>query len=234
MISNTHIMLGVLIVIAIGALIAMHHKPIHNEGTVGAKIAQKINSVDDQMEADVAEENKEHPIDPATEQVDDETRKKFSWKNQLQGVENNYKDGKRGVVDPSEWDQFYRVNAGQVEDSFNRSNDGFQPSDETGGNFAGYANAGLKKKQSPEELFKVDELLPQEVNKNWFEVMPEPIKVKNRHLINVTRPVGVNTIGTSLKNASYDIRGTPPCPKFVLSPWLQSSIEPDINIKGLC
>jgi hypothetical protein len=227
-------MLGVLIVIAIGALIAMHHKPIHNEGTVGEQVVRKINTVDDQMEADVAEENKEHPIDPATEQVDAETQQKFQWKNQLGGVENNYKDGKRGVVDPSEWDQYYRLNAGQIEDSFNRSNDEFKGIDESGGKLAHYADAGMRKKQSPEELFKVDELLPQEVNKNWFEVMPEPIKIKNRHLINVTRPVGVNTIGTSLKNASYDIRGTPPCPKFVLSPWLQSSIEPDINIKGLC
>ena len=64
--------------------------------------------------------------------------------------------------------------------------------------------------------------------------MPEAISVKNRHLINVTRAVGINTVGTSHKNGSYDLRGNPPCPKFVVSPWLQSSIEPDLNIKGLC
>ena len=64
--------------------------------------------------------------------------------------------------------------------------------------------------------------------------MPEPISAKHRHLINVSRPVGVNTIGNSLRNASWDLRGSPPCPKFVVSPWQQSTIEPDYNIKGLC
>lgn len=44
----------------------------------------------------------------------------------------------------------------------------------------------------------------------WFEVMPEPIKVKN---------------------PSYNIRGTRPCPKFVASPWAQSSIESVIHWK---
>ena len=85
-----------------------------------------------------------------------------------------------------------------------------------------------------DELFKLDDLLPQEVHSDWFEVMPEPISVKNRHLINVSKPIGINTIGTSQKNASWDLRGSPPCPKFVVSPWLQSSIEPDTNIKGIC
>ena len=64
--------------------------------------------------------------------------------------------------------------------------------------------------------------------------MPDAISVKNRHLINISKPIGVNTIGTSLRNPSHDIRGTPSCPKFVISPWLQSSIEPDHNLKGLC
>jgi len=26
-----------------------------------------------------------------------------------------------------------------------------------------------------------------------------------------------------------DIRGNPPCPKFVVAPWMQSSIEPDVR-----
>lgn len=40
-------------------------------------------------------------------------------------------------------------------------------------------------------------------------------------------PIGVNTINSSLKTASYDIRGTPPNPKYVVSPWGYSSCEPD-------
>lgn len=99
-------------------------------------------------------------------------------------------------------------------------------------NYAPFRPSGMKKED--EDIFDSNNYLPQEKNDDWFEVMPEPISVKNRHLINVSRPVGVNTIGTTLKNPSYDIRGTPACPKFVVSPWMQSSIEPDTNIKGLC
>ena len=76
-------------------------------------------------------------------------------------------------------------------------------------------------------------MLPKEVNNDWFDVQPEPVAVKNRHLINVTKPIGINTIGTSKKNASYDLRENVPCPKFTVSPWLQSSIEPDNNIKAM-
>ena len=46
--------------------------------------------------------------------------------------------------------------------------------------------------------------------------------------------LGVNTVGQSLKNASHDIRGIVPCPKINgVSPWGNSSIEPDYNINGL-
>ena len=46
--------------------------------------------------------------------------------------------------------------------------------------------------------------------------------------------LGVNTVGQSLKNASHDIRGIVPCPKINgVSPWGNSSIEPDYNITGL-
>jgi len=85
-----------------------------------------------------------------------------------------------------------------------------------------------------EDIFKSEEYLAKETNQNWFEVPPEPISIKNRHLINISRPIGVNTIGNSLRNPSYDLRGSPPNPKFIVSPWMQSTIEPDLNIKGLC
>jgi hypothetical protein len=77
-----------------------------------------------------------------------------------------------------------------------------------------------------------DGLLPVE-EKDWFEDVT-PTKIKNRHLINIYRPVGVNTISSSLKNPSLDLRGTPANAKTVVSPFLNSSIEPDHNIRGLC
>jgi hypothetical protein len=163
---------------------------------------------------------------------------KYTSRNHASGEYKNvsYNGAARGNIGTSDWDQFFDSNNNIIADSQSGSNNQFSPSTELEGNFAsfesdGNAPCGSNQNCKPEELFDVDKYLPQEVNDDWFEVQPEPVSVKNRHLINVTKPIGINTIGTSLRNASYDIRGTPACPKFVVSPWLQSSIEPDTNLK---
>jgi hypothetical protein len=97
----------------------------------------------------------------------------------------------------------------------------FSPNDDVSDKLAAYIP-----KKTDEGLLPVEE-------KDWFEDVT-PTRIKNRHLINIYRPVGVNTISTSLKNPSLDIRGNPANPKTVVSPFLNSSIEPDHNIRGLC
>ena len=97
----------------------------------------------------------------------------------------------------------------------------FSPMDDVSETLAAYVP-----KRTDEGLLPVEE-------KDWFEDVT-PTRIKNRHLINIYRPVGVNTISTSLKNPSLDIRGNPANPKTVVSPFLNSSIEPDHNIRGLC
>ena len=64
-------------------------------------------------------------------------------------------------------------------------------------------------------LFDVNKYLPSKVNDDWFEVQSKSISFKNRQLINISKSIGTNTIGTSLKGASHDLRGAPECPKFV-------------------
>lgn len=84
--------------------------------------------------------------------------------------------------------------------------------------------------------FKSSELLPTEVNKDWFETdfSHAQVNVNNDNLVVTDKYViGVNTVGQSLKNPSYDLRAAPPCPKFTVSPWMQSTIEPDFNIKNI-
>ena len=143
----------------------------------------------------------------------------------------NYKDGRRGQSH-SDASKYFEDHNSLVKEG-HLGNDEYSGRDETNDKFASY-NPGAKKSLTDEDIFKSENYLPKEANKDWFEVMPEPISIKNRHLINVSRPVGVNTIGNSLRNPSYDLRGTPANPKFVVSPWMQSTIEPDLNIKGLC
>lgn len=179
----------------------------------------KILDEEKQKYSDLVESTKTGPIALSNDTLD-----KFKWKNQSTNgpIINSYACNDRGGAPLGKTQAL--------------SNDGFAPMDETNGGYAAYSGVQMSpdKKYSPEEVFKVDKLLPQEVKTDWFDVMPEPIKVENRHLVNVTRPIGVNTIGTSHRNASHDIRGSPPCPKFVVSPWGQSTIDPDTNIKGPC
>jgi hypothetical protein len=150
----------------------------------------------------------------------------------------NYKDARRGDFGKDAWSNFLDKHNNILSDGQKGSNNQFAPVDESGGQLAVFKDSGKKKCDSgqdcnPEDLFDVNKYLPQEVNDDWFEVQPEAVSVKNRHLINVTKPIGINTIGTSLRNSSYDVRGTPACPKFVVSPWLQSSIEPDSSLKSI-
>ena len=91
--------------------------------------------------------------------------------------------------------------------------------------------------EANDDWFDMNRYLPQEINDDWFDIQPEPLSVKNRNLIDITKPIGINTIGTSLRNASCDIRGSPSVPKFVINPWLNSnsssssSLESDTNFK---
>ena len=85
--------------------------------------------------------------------------------------------------------------------------------------------------------YDAKDYLPKEINNNWFDTDFTQAKynLNDDKLINTDRYViGVNTVGQSLKNASYDIRGTVPNPKFTVSPWNNSTYEPDYNIKPMC
>jgi hypothetical protein len=85
--------------------------------------------------------------------------------------------------------------------------------------------------------YDAKDFLPKEINNKWFDTDFSQAKfnVNDDKLINTERYViGINTVGQSLKNASYDIRGSIPNPKFSVSPWNNSTYEPDTNLKSLC
>jgi hypothetical protein len=85
--------------------------------------------------------------------------------------------------------------------------------------------------------YNAKDFLPKEINDQWFDTDFSQAKfnINDDKLINTERYIiGINTVGQSLKAASYDIRGTVPNPKFAVSPWNNSTIEADYNIKPLC
>ena len=92
-------------------------------------------------------------------------------------------------------------------------------------------------KKNNVDKYNSKDFLPKQVNDEWFETDFSLAKyqLNDDKLINTEKYIiGINTVGESLKNASYDIRGTIPNPKFIVSPWNNSTYEPDFNLKPLC
>jgi hypothetical protein len=92
-------------------------------------------------------------------------------------------------------------------------------------------------KKTNNDNYNAKDFLPKQINDEWFETDFSLAKyqLNDDKLINTERYIiGINTVGESLKNASYDIRGTIPNPKFIVSPWNNSTYEPDFNLKPLC
>lgn len=78
-----------------------------------------------------------------------------------------------------------------------------------------------------------DDLLPQEKESTeWSRVNPEgkgSLQLKN--MLAAGTHIGVNTQGSSLKNANLQLRSEPPAPIIPVSIFLNSSITPDIYRK---
>ena len=60
-----------------------------------------------------------------------------------------------------------------------------------------------------------------------------PKNLQAQNFLTATQWIGVNTQGSSLKNANYDLRANPIIPKADIGPWNQSSIDPNIYAKPL-
>jgi len=113
---------------------------------------------------------------------------------------------------------------------------GFNETNDTYGN----ANLNDFKSSGPQTqqekvmaLYNSNEYLP---NNNMldkkltkgFQILDNPLAVSNPNLIPVLKSIPVSSVMGSNKNQTYDIRAEPPCPKTVVSPFLNSAIMPDI------
>ena len=71
------------------------------------------------------------------------------------------------------------------------------------------------------------DLLPSDANSSWASLNPVG-DLKNVNLLNPTQVVGVNTQGSSLRNANLQLRSEPPNPRMNTNcPWNVSTIEED-------
>jgi hypothetical protein len=86
----------------------------------------------------------------------------------------------------------------------------------------------------PKEMLTPEELKPQDNSSLWAQVNPAGEgTLKGRSFLQAGHNIGINTVGQTMRNANLQIRSEPPNPQVSVSPWNQTTIEPDTARKPL-
>ena len=73
------------------------------------------------------------------------------------------------------------------------------------------------------------ELLPNDQNSAWAKLNPSgAADLNNVNMLSAGFHNGIDTIGSSLRNANLQVRSEPPNPTTKVSPWMNTTIEPDL------
>jgi hypothetical protein len=84
----------------------------------------------------------------------------------------------------------------------------------------------------PRDRLTADDLLPKDAaNSRWAQMNPSGQgDISNVNFLTAGYHIGINSVGSSMKNANLQLRSEPPNPQSVVSPWMQSTIQPsDVN-----
>ena len=74
-----------------------------------------------------------------------------------------------------------------------------------------------------------DDLLPRDVNSEWGRLNPSNNNdLSGVNLLKAGFHAGIDTVGGTLRNANLQVRSEPPNPVVKVSPWMNSTIEPDL------
>lgn len=95
-----------------------------------------------------------------------------------------------------------------------------------------FTNTQMNPKECfPKDKLTAEDLLPKDcANSKWAQVNPAGQgDVKDKNYISAGYHVGINTVGTSLRNPNLQIRSEPPNPQLKVSPWNQTTIDMDLN-----
>lgn len=73
-----------------------------------------------------------------------------------------------------------------------------------------------------------EELLPADQNNEWSKLNPVGTgDLNNVNLLKAGYHTGIDTVGSSLRNANLQVRSEVPNPTTNVSPWMNTTIEPD-------
>ena len=80
------------------------------------------------------------------------------------------------------------------------------------------------------DQLSAQDLLPQDKSSTWASVNPEGQgTLDGKNFLQSGYHIGINTVGQTLRNANLQLRSEPPNPQVQVSPWLQTTIEPDVS-----
>jgi hypothetical protein len=87
----------------------------------------------------------------------------------------------------------------------------------------------------PKDRLTAEDLLPKDAaNSKWAQVNPAGQgDVKDQNFLQAGHHYGLNTTMGVKKNANLQLRSDPVVPKSIVSPWLNSDIQPDTMRKPL-
>lgn len=86
----------------------------------------------------------------------------------------------------------------------------------------------------PKDVLSAPDLLPQDANSKYAQVAPSGQgSLQDKNFLTAGFHIGINTVGQSLRNANYQLRSDPTNPQVKVSPWNQTTIEPDVNRRPL-
>lgn len=107
-------------------------------------------------------------------------------------------------------------------------------------NLSGNANASsLNGNQFPKDCYPKDQLapkdlLPSDSNSKWAQVNPAGQgSLKDANFLNAGHHMGTNTVGSTNRNPNLSIRSEPANPQVKVSPWMQTTMEPDYKRRGV-
>jgi hypothetical protein len=89
--------------------------------------------------------------------------------------------------------------------------------------------AGLPPSCNSGASLQAGDLLPKDSNTQFQQLSPSGSGgLENVNLLKAGYHSGIDTVGSSLRNANLQVRSEPPNPTSKVSPWMNTTIEPDL------
>ncbi len=118
------------------------------------------------------------------------------------------------------------------------TDDGLKPGEAVsllGTGFDGLSHDQLKHACFPiDRELTADDLLPGNEFASWSDMHPSGAgALEQKNFLHAGHHIGINTVGQSLRNANHNLRSDPPNPQLQVSPWIQTTIGPDMTRRPL-